>query len=113
MVSKNNKSEEKQDEEKQSESGLPDSKAKYCQDCGKKISQNAAICPNCGVNQPGAESTEKKSRTVAVILSIFIPGTGQMYAGQFGLGLLILCTSWLVIPWLYGIYNAATRKDLK
>ena len=92
--------------------GLPQSKTKYCSECGEKISDKAAACPKCGAAQPGAD-TERKSRTVAIILSVFIPGTGQMYAGEFGKGVLIFCTSWLVIPWLYGIYDAVTRKDLK
>lgn len=101
------------DKDSKEETGLHDSKAKYCSECGKKISDKAQMCPNCGAAQAGAEVTEKKSRVVALLLSIFIPGTGQMYAGEFGKGLLILCTCWLIIPYFYGIYDAATRKDLK
>ncbi len=105
--------EENQSEEKQKETkGLPQSKTKFCSECGEKISDKANACPKCGATQLGADS-ERKSRTVAVILSVFIPGTGQMYAGEFGKGLLIFCTSWLIIPYFYGIYDAVTRKDLK
>ncbi|PIN98921.1 MAG: hypothetical protein COT90_01925 [Candidatus Diapherotrites archaeon CG10_big_fil_rev_8_21_14_0_10_31_34] len=104
---------EKTQGEQNETKGLPQSKTKFCSECGEKISDKAIACPKCGATQPGAETSEKKSRTVAVILSVVIPGTGQMYAGEFGKGLLILCTFWLVIPYFYGIYDAATRKDLK
>lgn len=57
--------------------------------------------------------TGEKSVAVAVILSIIIPGTGVMYGGRIGLGLIILILTtifvWIIIgiiPWIYGIWEA-------
>ncbi|CAD7773747.1 hypothetical protein FHEFKHOI_01467 [Candidatus Methanoperedenaceae archaeon GB50] len=51
---------------------------------------------------------EQKSKNVgiATALSIIIAGVGQMYLGKVGKGILILLFCWLVIPWIYGIYDA-------
>ena len=43
---------------------------------------------------------------VALVLAILLPGTGQFYNGQIWKGLLIVLTSWLVVPWIWGIYDA-------
>jgi TM2 domain-containing membrane protein YozV len=49
---------------------------------------------------------KKKNEGIATALSIIIPGVGQMYIGKVGKGILILIFFWLIIPWLYGIYDA-------
>ncbi|MDI6885794.1 MAG: TM2 domain-containing protein [archaeon] len=49
---------------------------------------------------------KKKSAGIATLLSFIIPGAGQMYLGRVGKGILILIFCWLIIPWLYGIYDA-------
>lgn len=49
---------------------------------------------------------KKKNVGIATALSILIPGVGQMYLGKVGRGILILLFSWLIIPWIYGIYDA-------
>ena len=49
---------------------------------------------------------KKKSVGMATVLSFLIAGTGQMYLGKIGKGILILLFCWLVIPWIYGIYDA-------
>ncbi|AKG91735.1 TM2 domain [Geoglobus ahangari] len=49
---------------------------------------------------------KRKSVGMAVALSILIPELGQMYLGKVGKGILILLFSWLIIPWIYGIYDA-------
>jgi predicted RNA-binding Zn-ribbon protein involved in translation (DUF1610 family) len=99
-------------EVKESEVKIAESKTQYCSECGKKISDKALSCPSCGAPTKVETQTGKKSRIVAIILTALIPGLGQMYAGDLGKGLLILCTFWLVLPYLYGIYDAFTRKDL-
>ena len=55
---------------------------------------------------------KKKSAGIATILSFLIAGTGQMYLGKIGKGILILLFCWLFIPWIYGIYDAnKSAKD--
>lgn len=56
--------------------------------------------------------TGEKSTAVAVILGIIIPGTGVMYGGKIGLGIVIFLVTailvWFIIgiiPWIYGIWK--------
>ncbi len=49
---------------------------------------------------------EVKNPGVAMLLSIIFPGGGQFYNGHAGKGILILCTFWLVIPYVWGIFDA-------
>ena len=98
----------------------------FCNACGKEILKSAEICPGCGTRVRAAEErkrtiyapdgriiTEQKSVALAVILSIFIPGLGTMYAGKVGWGLLLLILSWGLLAifigifiWLYAILDA-------
>jgi TM2 domain-containing membrane protein YozV len=43
---------------------------------------------------------------LAALLSTVLPGAGQVYNHQFLKGILILVTSWLVIPYFVGIIDA-------
>jgi hypothetical protein len=69
-----------------------------CPACNKEISRVAVACPSCGhpinpVQVPVAsQETPKRSWSpgVAALLSLIIPGAGQMYKGQVGAGLLWL-----------------------
>lgn len=53
----------------------------------------------------------KKKVGLSTLISIFIPGGGQIYQGEYLKGLLILLLSWLILPWLYGIYDAYTMAS--
>lgn len=53
----------------------------------------------------------KKNVGLITLISIFIPGGGQIYLGEYLKGLLILLLSWLILPWLYGIYDAHTSAS--
>ena len=72
--------------------------AKFCPTCGKTLQfENAEICPSCGVRikevpeVPPIQSVRVgKSTGLAVILSFFIPGLGQIYCGRIMRGILIL-----------------------
>jgi TM2 domain-containing membrane protein YozV len=48
----------------------------------------------------------KKNVGLITLISVFIPGGAQIYLTQYLKGVLILLFAWLVIPWLYGIYDA-------
>ena len=53
-----------------------------------------------------------KNPGLAAVLSVIIPGAGQCYNGQIGKGLLFFFTAWLIIPWIWAIfdaYNSANR----
>ena len=52
------------------------------------------------------DQTAKVRPETALVLAIVFPGMGQFYNGQVGKGFLILLTSVIVIPWLWGIYDA-------
>ncbi len=56
--------------------------------------------------QPAFVPREIKNPTVALLLSIVFPGGGQFYNGHAGKGILILCTFWLILPWIWGIFDA-------
>ncbi|MDD4254237.1 MAG: zinc ribbon domain-containing protein [Methanofollis sp.] len=89
--------------------------SKFCPECGKEqISQNAEICPNCGVR---IKKNPEKSSGIAAISSFVFAGLGQVYNGDFGRGFLILVgtvigSMFYFIPglfvWAYGIYDAYT-----
>jgi TM2 domain-containing membrane protein YozV len=49
---------------------------------------------------------KKKNSGLAAVASFLIPGLGQIYLGKIGKGIVILLLCWLIIPWLYGIYDA-------
>ncbi len=53
----------------------------------------------------------KKNVGLITLISVFIPGGGQIYLSHYLKGVLILIFSWLVIPWLYGIYDAYTTAS--
>ena len=47
-----------------------------------------------------------KNPAIAVLLSVFVPGTGQIYNGQIGKGILIFISAGLIIPYIFGIFDA-------
>jgi TM2 domain-containing membrane protein YozV len=69
-----------------------------CPDCKKEVSVRAATCPNCGCpikkeinKQPDITEIKKDwSPGIAAVLSLIIPGAGQMYKGQVGTGIIWL-----------------------
>lgn len=85
-----------------------------CPECGRAVSSAAANCPQCGYpiqlpqpapvgNAGGQRPPQPKwNKGVAALLSLIIPGAGQMYKGQVGNGLV-----WLVfVVIVYAAFNA-------
>lgn len=82
--------------------GLPPLKAnKFCQNCGKGVNESAEVCMSCGVKlanlgTPGGLSSDKSEKdwVTALLLCIFLGSFGahRFYAGQTGLGILMLLT---------------------
>ncbi len=64
-------------------------KVKYCFNCGYELGGNFKFCPNCGsdLNQKDASRERsvavngEKSIILAIILSVLLPGLGQIYLG--------------------------------
>ena len=48
----------------------------------------------------------ERDPTLASLLSVILPGAGQVYNGQFLKGIFIFLTCWLIVPWLFGILDA-------
>ena len=104
---------------------------KFCEYCGASVQttqtfqQPVAQQPVYAAQQPAAAMMQKKSAGVAVILSFFLPGLGQIYNGQIGKGIGMIILSvifWLlssivigipfyIILWIYGMYNAYSTAN--
>lgn len=62
-----------------------------------------------------ADEARKQERSpgVAAVLSLLVPGSGQLYNGQIGKGILVLLTWWLIVPWILGVVDAhSTAKKI-
>ena len=97
-----------------------------CPECGKKISDAANACPECGFprsNAP-AQSSQKSNQkkwnpAVAALLSLLVPGAGQIYKKEtrHGLVWLLVVLSGYLLTTILGlilhlccIINASTRN---
>ncbi|MFH1996820.1 MAG: hypothetical protein ABIJ27_07515 [Candidatus Omnitrophota bacterium] len=76
-----------------------------CDECRVVIKGNN-YCKTCVAEAIANKSTAVRSPGLAAVLSFFIGGMGQIYNGQILKGILIFCTSLLIIPWIYGIFDA-------
>jgi TM2 domain-containing membrane protein YozV len=75
---------------------MSEEKTKFCPYCGVQIEKKYTICPNCGKPQPQIEGVDqihthpRKNVLLAVILSLLITGSGQIYLGRIARGLFFL-----------------------
>jgi len=107
----------------------------FCPKCGKEVTEEMNVCPYCG-NPLKVMPTQRevpvskvtigtKNSGLAAVLSLLIPGLGQMYDGKIGRGLLFLFVVvpltviiamfffWLILPlflplafWIWNIFDA-------
>jgi TM2 domain-containing membrane protein YozV len=49
---------------------------------------------------------KQKNPGLAAVASFLIPGLGQIWLGRIGRGIVILLLCWLIVPYIYGIYDA-------
>lgn len=63
-------------------------KIRFCFNCGNKLIGDFKFCPECGQNltddiakSQAPTSSGEKSIILAIILSVFLPGLGQIYLG--------------------------------
>jgi len=69
----------------------PAADEQYCRSCGSVIKREAAICPECGVEQSQSGSGSGPAVLLAAV-GLFIPlfaGAGQLYNGEIAKGILI------------------------
>lgn len=86
-----------------------------CKECGKQISEMAAACPHCGAPTPNAAALQRptvvtatKSRSLAVLLALFLGGVGihKFYLRSPGWGALYLLFCWTFIPAIIAVLEA-------
>jgi TM2 domain-containing membrane protein YozV len=89
-----------------------------CPECAQSVSDRAWTCPSCGYplrgsvedgqsyNHPPAIPT--KSRSIAILLAIFLGGFGihKFYLNKPGQGMLYLLFCWTFIPAIAGFIEA-------
>ena len=78
----------------------------FCKNCGKEVSDKAAVCPNCG--QPFQNESEK-SWIAALLLCLFLGhcGAHNFYVGKTGQGvaqLLLNIFGWLTCIIIVGFF---------
>jgi len=93
----------------------------YCPNCGAELQyKEAEICPSCGVRIRPPEPPRKKEPVLAALLSFIFAGSGQVYNGELGKGILILAGTVIgafvflipgIIVWLFGIFDAYTTSE--
>jgi TM2 domain-containing membrane protein YozV len=85
-----------------------------CGECGKQVSNLAAVCPNCGapvaghllpVATPVIITATPKSRLVAAVLAMLLGvfGVHWFYLNNRYLGAFYLLFSWTLIPAIAGV----------
>jgi len=104
-----------------------------CARCGRGICPECNVpidgkdtCKNCaGIIASHSHAATHKEPVLALILSFFIPGMGQLYLGNNDRGLkLIICAviAWILTAvciglfiylgiWIYGMYDAYTSAE--
>lgn len=107
----------------------------FCRNCGAIISEEAEICPDCGVRQRDPPNTAVDSLLeeltmggnpfVAAGLSVVFPGLGQLYNRELQKAILLMVASFIALAsmlafvglilypavWLYAIYDAYVVAD--
>lgn len=80
---------------------------KFCPECGREVSNNAVVCPGCGIQLKPIGLGSGKNRIVAALLAIFLGGFGiqWFYLGRTMYGVLSLLFCWTGIPTIIAIIH--------
>jgi len=77
-----------------------------CDKCQKIVKGNI-FCHECSrLTMPGITLTPQRNPVFAAVLTVLFPGAGQVYNGEVLKGFMVLATFWLMIPWVYAVYDA-------
>ncbi|MGA2227605.1 MAG: TM2 domain-containing protein [Syntrophobacteraceae bacterium] len=89
-----------------------------CPECARSVSDQARTCPSCGYPLRGDVEDRQsynyppaipaKSRSIAILLAIFLGGFGihKFYLNKPGQGVLYLLFCWTFIPAIAGLIEA-------
>jgi type II secretory pathway pseudopilin PulG len=77
----------------------------FCAECLVPAS-GEQYCRECVQIKPAEAKPGWHSPSLAAVLSFCLAGLGQFYNGQPGKGAAIFLTSWLIVPWVIGIFDA-------
>jgi len=85
----------------------------FCIGCGSKVPPLRACaiaCPHCGdelIRADGTRATASRATpALRALASLVLPGAGQAWNGQIGKAVLVLLTSPLIVPWIWGVCDA-------
>ena len=78
----------------------------FCSEWGGVVSKQAVVCVHCGVplRLPPRVGAFGAEAAVAIVLSVFFPGAGQMIYGRVGLRLVFLLLTVLSLGLLWIVF---------
>lgn len=102
--------------------GAPVIKEVFCPKCGTKVPETTKFCPVCGeriLSAAGRLEANRKDKTVAGLLAIFLGGLGiqYFYIGKTTAGILTIiismcsCYLWGVLMFIQGILMLTMSDD--
>ncbi len=99
--------------------GAPVVKDVFCPKCGTKVPENVAFCPECGNPIASRTVKDRKDKTVAGLLAIFLGGLGiqYFYLGKTTAGIITIvislcsCYIWSVLMLVQGILMLTMSED--
>lgn len=93
----------------------------YCRSCGTIIKKEAEICPKCGVRQKDYTTRQGRSKTIGIILAVFLSPFNWLYTYRYDkvkfwialpVDLLLIWT--VIVPigiWIWSIVDMAIKDD--
>ena len=75
----------------------------FCSECGEAVPKAAVVCVHCGVplGSSAARTGLGGEAILAIVLTVFFPGAGQIIYGRTGLGIAFLLATFLTVGILW------------
>jgi hypothetical protein len=78
-----------------------------CTDCQQPLCEVCTVRVN---TRPYCEACaahhHQHSPLTALLFGLLVPGLGQLYNGDYLKAVIIFLTGWLLLPWVYGLFDA-------